>query len=1345
MPRYSINPSCLLDRPWRCGHPFRPHRGRFRRWAMGLLFCSLCLIIGGYAYLTDSNRVRTMAQAYLSHLLGGRVEIGGATLSIFEGLRIDDVKVHVDAGPGKPDSLLFSARSFLVNYDPRKLIRGQLDATEIVAQKPHVFLTLTQKPRGDQWNYQRLAKNQPPQTQPAQGATTKLTLPSLLLRNAVVEISEVRAGQRCKVGSMDIDGQLTPAGDGEHYQFQLQSRGVSEGLGPYASGMIAINTGELSAHLRNVQFSDDIRSMFPADLRDWWERHALAGRIESVDVTYSPSAKGKPRFSVRTTVKGITLAVHREEWASRNQIDRWQRTRDAVALAEAPYRIVGYSVASEGSGLRAQGSGAREGEAPAEPNQPDADIPGSAGASPSQQPLLAHLNPEPRTPSPLDVLADMTDTAPVLLREVSGSFLFDQDRIEVKDLLVRVGTGDAEHPDATNAFAISGSMEGYGPDAPFHMEVRSADAKGMYFPAHPTFIDSLPPDVRQIFDQIRPRGWLRAEATVDRARAGEAPQVGVQAEILDAGFFFHEFQYPFQRATGTVAFRRDPFTGRNYVYVTNVHANGKVGGPNERAVVSISGRVGPIGPEYPEPGFDMTATGTNICDEPALMAAMPPDVRIALKNFDAPGRGEFPKFRGNFVCKLHRPSGRRQRVDFVTDVDILDAAGRVVGFPRLLQRISGKVRVHDGYVDVLKVTGHASGSGIVTVTGRVRWAEAMTFRNQPLDMNLHVVARDMPIDEELVAAIPPEDASWLKKLGVGGTIDCEGRIFTVVPTDWHEKVKPTAKAPDPPVLFDLNLAVRDGTIWPADGMFSLSSVSGRLHLTHDRLDLIDLHGRREAADVAATGTFAFSGAAPQMALHVSAHNLTMDRPLYAMLPPEGRSAWDEVRPEGTVDAEIDYNGALGGAEQPARIALASAAPKAELPVSLSTADAFHATLRPRKLSVTVRTAPYPLTFTGGSVEIAPGRAVLNQLVGSHGKAKLTVSGEGSLGAAPQWNLALHAQDIPADDEFRKAMPPIMRGILDGLKLRGTIGFDFSKLSYKASALAGADPDIDVGGTVSLKDASLDAGMPMTGVQGGMRFAVATRAGKFDGLSGALSLESLSLGGRPVRNLRFDLSREPGHNDLHINHLRAAVAGGELGGSAVLTFPEQGANRYTMNLAVRNADVRALTGEADADIRGELTASLALEGKWDDPSARRGRGDVVVAGKQLYRIPLMLGLLQVTNLSLPIGQPFTHGSARYTVDGTRVNFEQMDLRADSMEMSGTGYLDFGTKQVRLSLTTDNPAGFKIPFLTDLWRGARQELLRINVQGTVQDPKVQPTSMGVISTTIDQVFKGDSPKK
>jgi hypothetical protein len=52
---------------------------------------------------------------------------------------------------------------------------------------------------------------------------------------------------------------------------------------------------------------------------------------------------------------------------------------------------------------------------------------------------------------------------------------------------------------------------------------------------------------------------------------------------------------------------------------------------------------------------------------------------------------------------------------------------------------------------------------------------------------------------------------------------------------------------------------------------------------------------------------------------------------------------------------------------------------------------------------------------------------------------------------------------------------------------------------------------------------------------------------------------------------------------------------------------------------------------------------------------------------------------------------------------------------------------------------------IPFLQDLWRGAQQKLLRIHVRGTVEDPTVSNRPLGTFTTTVDEVFKGDKPKK
>jgi len=128
---------------------------------------------------------------------------------------------------------------------------------------------------------------------------------------------------------------------------------------------------------------------------------------------------------------------------------------------------------------------------------------------------------------------------------------------------------------------------------------------------------------------------------------------------------------------------------------------------------------------------------------------------------------------------------------------------------------------------------------------------------------------------------------------------------------------------------------------------------------------------------------------------------------------------------------------------------------------------------------------------------------------------------------------------------------------------------------------------------------------------------------------------------------------------------------------------------------------------------------------------------------MYKLPVVLGLLQITNLALPITTPFTEATCRYTVDGNRISFEGIELRAKEMLMQGSGHLDFGTKQVRLSFVTENKTWPKLPVIGDLIQGARNELLQINVRGTIQDPKVSASSFNTITTTVDEVFRGNPP--
>jgi hypothetical protein len=79
------------------------------------------------------------------------------------------------------------------------------------------------------------------------------------------------------------------------------------------------------------------------------------------------------------------------------------------------------------------------------------------------------------------------------------------------------------------------------------------------------------------------------------------------------------------------------------------------------------------------------------------------------------------------------------------------------------------------------------------------------------------------------------------------------------------------------------------------------------------------------------------------------------------------------------------------------------------------------------------------------------------------------------------------------------------------------------------------------------------------------------------------------------------------------------------------------------------------------------------------------------------------------------------------------------------MDGSGWLDFGSKQVRLNFSTENPNWPHLPFIHDILQGAKEELMQIQVRGTVQDPKVSARSLHTLTTTVDQVFSGSGMEK
>src|SRR5688500_2369193 len=195
-----VNADLPLHASLRGSAAVRPSNLR-RQIGMAVLLFLLVAVICAYWIITDSRRVKAMAEQYLSEIIGGRVEVQRAHLSVFEGLRLEGVRIYVDE-QDLPDSRIFTARTFLVRANLRALLNGRLEADQIMALDPHV--RLCENVDTGEWNYQRFERRGQGTTKPSESSGGTVVLPEMFLRAGLIEYSRVVRGNYELLGSMAI-------------------------------------------------------------------------------------------------------------------------------------------------------------------------------------------------------------------------------------------------------------------------------------------------------------------------------------------------------------------------------------------------------------------------------------------------------------------------------------------------------------------------------------------------------------------------------------------------------------------------------------------------------------------------------------------------------------------------------------------------------------------------------------------------------------------------------------------------------------------------------------------------------------------------------------------------------------------------------------------------------------------------------------------------------------------------------------------------------------------------------------------------------------------------------------
>ncbi|MCA9287309.1 MAG: hypothetical protein KDA05_01920, partial [Phycisphaerales bacterium] len=350
----------------------------------------------------------------------------------------------------------------------------------------------------------------------------------------------------------------------------------------------------------------------------------------------------------------------------------------------------------------------------------------------------------------------------------------------------------------------------------------------------------------------------------------------------------------------------------------------------------------------------------------------------------------------------------------------------------------------------------------------------------------------------------------------------------------------------------------------------------------------------------------------------------------------------------------------------------------------------------------------------------------------------------------------------------------------GLGVSGPV----SVLEATISANVPAEGDVSVrtSGAVHASGVSASVGVPIEDGVGTVWFEADAQAGRPVSYTLNIAGDSVRASGVALTRARARVASGASPGEVIIPLLEGEVYGGRLAGSGRMIRAGPGRSELRYDVALQASGVRfaslleelernrrlereAEGGEGAAPAgdpglpavaasgagngaesvppdasRGLLAAEVSLAGVVGRDATRRGRGSIQVGDGPVVSLPLLMPIIEVTNLRLPASTPLDVAFGEFYVLGDTVTFEELSAFTRTVEIWGYGELDWASRRLDMRFNTRSTA--PIPVVSELIEGVRNELFSTRVRGTLDEPDVQSVQFQGARRVIDTLL-GDGP--
>lgn len=536
----------------------------------------------------------------------------------------------------------------------------------------------------------------------------------------------------------------------------------------------------------------------------------------------------------------------------------------------------------------------------------------------------------------------------------------------------------------------------------------------------------------------------------------------------------------------------------------------------------------------------------------------------------------------------------------------------------------------------------------------------------------------------------------------------------------------------------VSIRVSEGTALPKCFPYPLTDISGLVEGGGESWTFTEFKGSHAGALVNLTGGFRpDEQGTRRLSLGLDVRNSAFDSALMAALPARWQLFWQELNPEGALDAVATVDWTPGSA------------PSVELK-----------RVQVRDGAMELRSFPYPFDDIQTKLSFKDGVVTLLEFSGRHEETTVSTQGIGRFEPDGEWRMRLEnlrVDDLVPDRRFRKALPTRLRDIIDTLDPRkGMISLE-GMLEFRGTG-SGTDPVTAAWDLNTIySGASVSAGVDLDNLHGAIS-SWGTWNGEKVAASGQIGLDSLTFRGYQLTQVKGPI--EINGTQLVIGHklavdgvsdeerpeagdpnkrLTARFIDGTilLDGIAVL---EQKTS-YRVRLLMQSGKLEQyarLYLPGRNKLMGIMNGWLDLSGSGMNSQRLAGRGQLLISPAALYELPVVLALFRTMFSGTPDNTAFRNAFFDFDVGGGQFQFRKIDLIGDSMSLRGNGWVKFDGP---LSLDFYSSAGrnqVPIPLLREVLRESTTGMWGVHVRGTLSNPQAQVEAAPRLNSAIKQLL-------